>query len=226
MLQFERQAWAQGHERVAGVDEAGRGPLAGPVVAAAVVFERTFLETEQYGVLLGIDDSKTLTAVQRLHFYDFLVTCPSVAYGVGVADVEEIDRINILRATHAAMARALAMTVPLPAYALVDGLPVKGLPCPSLAVVNGDARSLSVAAASIIAKVSRDRMMEDLERQYPLYGFASHKGYGTQAHLQALLEHGPSPVHRQSFRPVREAVRLRAAGNGAAHNPPKQETVL
>ena len=212
MLQFERQAWAQGYSRLAGVDEAGRGPLAGPVVAAAVVFERSFLEAEQYGVLLGVDDSKKLSAAQREHFCLLLAQSASLSFGVGVADVEEIDRLNILRATHLAMARALQALVPLPDYALVDGLPVKGLPCKSLAIVRGDARCLSIAAASIMAKVSRDRMMLDLDRQYPVYGFARHKGYGTRAHLEALLQHGPSPVHRSSFRPVQEAIRLRTSG--------------
>jgi len=216
LLQFERQAWAQGHSRLAGVDEAGRGPLAGPVVAAAVAFDRSFLEAEQYGVLLGIDDSKQLSAAQREHFYLLLTQSASLSFGIGVADVEEIDRLNILRATHLAMARALQSIAPLPDYALVDGLPVKGLPCKSLAIVRGDARCLSIAAASIVAKVSRDRMMLDLDRKYPVYGFARHKGYGTRAHLEALLQNGPSPVHRSSFRPVQEAIRLRTSGGTPA----------
>lgn len=212
MLQFERQSWAQGYRRLAGVDEAGRGPLAGPVVAAAVTFDRAFLEAEQYGLLLGVDDSKQLSAAQREHFYRLLTGTPSLAFGVGVADVEEIDRLNILRATHLAMARALQAIDPVPDYALIDGLPVNGLPCPSLAIVGGDARCLSIAAASIVAKVTRDRMMLDLDGQYPRYGFARHKGYGTRAHLEALLQYGPCPVHRASFRPVQEAIRLRASG--------------
>lgn len=210
MLQFERQFWEQGHCRLAGVDEAGRGPLAGPVVACALVFERTFLETQHYGILLGIDDSKILTASQRDHFYDLLTHHAAIDYGVGLADAGEIDRLNILNATHLAMARALNALPGLPDYALVDGLPVRGLPCPSLAIVDGDARCLSIAAASIIAKVTRDRMMQELDRVFPVYGFARHKGYGTREHMQALLRYGPSPVHRQSFRPVREAGRLNA----------------
>lgn len=221
MLQFERQLWDQGYTRLAGVDEAGRGPLAGPVVAAAVVFERSFLEAQQYGVLLGIDDSKVLSQTQREHFHDYLTHCNALSYAVGVADVSEIDRRNILSATHLAMARALEQLSPPADYALVDGLPVKGLPCGSLAIVDGDARCLSIAAASIIAKVARDRMMTELDRVYPLYGFARHKGYGTREHMRALLAHGPSPVHRQSFRPVREAMRLRACGIAPAerHDP-------
>ena len=212
MLQFERQAWEQGVVRLAGVDEAGRGPLAGPVVAAAVVFERAFLEAEQDRLLREVDDSKTLTESQREAAYALLtLRCP-LAMGVGVADVEEIDSLNILRATHLAMARALTALPVLPELALVDGLPVPGLPCPSQSIVDGDARSLIIAAASIIAKVTRDRLMRELDRQYPHFGFAQHKGYGTRAHMQALLQHGPCPAHRRSFRPVRDALGIRAAG--------------
>ena len=216
MLQFERQAWEQGVVRLAGVDEAGRGPLAGPVVAAAVVFERAFLEAEQHGLLRDVDDSKTLSESQRDALYALLTErCPLVM-GVGLADVAEIDSLNILRATHLAMARALNALPALPERALVDGLPVSGLPCPSQAIVDGDARSLIIAAASIIAKVTRDRLMRELDRQYPVYGFAQHKGYGTRAHMQALLQHGPCLAHRRSFRPVRDALGIRAAGGGVA----------
>lgn len=212
MLQFERQAWEHGINRLAGVDEAGRGPLAGPVVAAAVVFERGYLEAEQYGCLQSVNDSKRLTVSHRDRLYELLTgSCPCLI-GVGVADVAEIDEINILRATHRAMARALESLASLPDFALIDGLPVPGLPCPSLSVVGGDGRSLSIAAASIVAKVTRDRMMEELDRLYPGYQFSRHKGYGTRTHMEALLELGPCPIHRQSFRPVREAIRLRAGG--------------
>lgn len=212
MLQFERQAWELGNARVAGVDEAGRGPLAGPVVAAAIVFDRAFLEAEQYGLLQAVNDSKSLPGYRREELFGLLTgSCPC-AYGIGLASVAEIDSVNILRATHLAMARALGGIVPLPDFALVDGLPVPGLPCPSQAIVRGDSRSLSVAAASILAKVTRDRMMLELDRQYPGYQFDRHKGYGTQLHMKALLELGPSPVHRRSFRPVQEAVRLRESG--------------
>lgn len=210
MLQFERQAWENGAVRLAGVDEAGRGPLAGPVVAAALVFDRAFLEAEQYGVLQAINDSKRLTESQRDDGYALLTrSCPCLV-GVGIADVAEIDNLNILRATHLAMARALGALTPIPDFALVDGLPVPGLPCPSRAIVGGDGRSLSIAAASIIAKVTRDRMMGELDSLYPGYGFARHKGYGTRAHMEALLHLGPSPAHRRSFRPVQEALRLRS----------------
>ena len=209
MLRFERQAWEAGHRRVAGVDEAGRGPLAGPVVAAALTFDRAFVLAEECGSLTGLTDSKQLTAAQRDFFYERLIASPAVEVGLGIADVEEIDRINILNATHLAMARALLSLANLPEHALVDGLFVPGLPCSSTPIVDGDAKSLSIAAASVIAKVTRDRMMKDLDRQYPGYGFAVHKGYGTKAHTQALLEHGPSPVHRRTFRPVRDIIRIR-----------------
>ncbi|MEI6788311.1 MAG: ribonuclease HII [bacterium] len=214
MLQFERQAWESGVVRLAGVDEAGRGPLAGPVVAAALVFDRAFLEAESYGRLQAIDDSKTLTESQRHESYVLLTgSCPCV-FGVGVADVDEIDSLNILRATHLAMARALTALSPLPDFALVDGLPVPGLPCPSRAIVGGDGRSLSIAAASIIAKVTRDRMMVELDNLYPGYQFARHKGYGTKIHMESLFKLGPSPAHRRSFRPVREAMRVWSGGAG------------
>lgn len=209
MLAFEQDAWERGILRLAGVDEAGRGPLAGPVVAAALVFDREFLVAEQSGVLRGINDSKTLSALQRERFFVLLTTSPHVAWAVGQADMLEIDQLNILRATHQAMARALAaLPAPPPDFAIVDGLPVPGLPCPSLAIVKGDGRSLSIAAASIIAKVTRDRIMLAFDARYPVYGFARHKGYGTSEHTRALLEHGPCPIHRRSFRPVQEAQRF------------------
>ena len=220
MLQFERQAWEQGYRRPAGVDEAGRGPLAGPVVAAALVFERTFLEAEQYGRLQGITDSKQLTVAQRERFFALLTACPHVAIGVGLADVEEIDALNILRATHLAMRRALAALAPPPDFVLVDGLPVPDLPLPSLALIRGDSRSLSIAAASIIAKVTRDRRMCELDREYPDYGFARHKGYGTKVHTEALLRHGPTPLHRRSFRPVEDVIRIHARRDA---NPPEPD---
>lgn len=202
MLRYERQAWSAGSRRVAGVDEAGRGPLAGPVVAAAVVFPADFLEAESGRSLAGLTDSKQLSESRRAHFFSLLMGLPAVLIGVGEADVGEIDRLNILRATHLAMARALSRIVPLPEHALVDGRPVPGLPCPSTAIVNGDGLSLSIAAASVVAKVTRDRLMAELDREFPQYGFARHKGYGTPEHLEALRKHGPTKHHRKSFEPV------------------------
>ncbi len=202
MLRFEQEAWTGGFSRVAGVDEAGRGPLAGPVVAAAVLFERNFLEAEAEKSLAGLDDSKKLPAARREFFCALLSGCPHARIGVAAASVREIDALNILRATHLAMARAVAQLAPPPDLALVDGLPVKGLPVPHRAIVGGDAASLSIAAASVVAKVTRDRLMVELAAEFPVYGFERHKGYGTKAHLDALRRHGPCPAHRKSFAPV------------------------
>lgn len=202
MLHFERQAWAAGRARLAGVDEAGRGPLAGPVVACAVCFDPSFLQAEEHGILAGLTDSKRLSKARREHFHGVLTQSASVCFALGQAEVDEIDRLNILRATHLAMARALQKLEPAPDFVLVDGLPVPGLPHPSEAIVGGDGLSLSIAAASVIAKVTRDRIMVELDREFPAYGFADHKGYGTKEHLEALRKHGPCTCHRRSFAPV------------------------
>lgn len=218
MLQFERQSWGLCFQRVAGVDEAGRGPLAGPVVAAAVIMRRSFAESEETRILRGLTDSKQLTEKARDFFYDILTGCEHVDFGLGVADVEEIDRLNILQATHLAMRRAVAALREAPDHILVDGLPVPGFNCQSTSIIHGDARSLSIAAASVIAKVTRDRQMRALDREYPLYGFAQHKGYGTSAHMQALLEFGLCPAHRRSFRPVKDALELHHRARTQADN--------
>ena len=194
----ERALHARGIFLVAGVDEAGRGPLAGPVVAAAVILPDDC-------TLEGLDDSKKLTAKKREHFHAVLTVRADIHWGIGQADVAEIDRLNILRATHLAMVRAVEALPRKPGHALVDGLPVRGLPVPHTAVVAGDTLSLSIAAASIMAKVTRDRLMTALDAEYPQYGFARHKGYGVREHLEALRSHGPSPVHRRSFQPVAQA---------------------
>jgi ribonuclease HII len=219
VLQFEREAWEAGQRRVAGVDEAGRGPLAGPVVAAALVFPRALIEAEQYGLFVGLTDSKQLTERQRADFFERLTAQAGVEIGIGIRTADEIDAVNILQATRGAMIEALNRLLPAPDCALIDGLPVPGLPCAARAIVGGDACSFSVAAASIVAKVTRDRMMLDFDRLYPQYGFAQHKGYGTKAHIQALLEHGPCPIHRRTFRPVRDVLRIREWV--AAHPPEK-----
>lgn len=194
---WERRLVAEGWALVAGVDEAGRGPLAGPVVAAAVLLP--------LGIELpDLHDSKRLSETVRERLYQ-RVTREAVSWAVARVEPDEIDRINILCATHLAMANALAQLDPGPHGALVDGLPVKGLPCPHRAVVKGDALCMSIAAASILAKVSRDRWMVELDAQYPGYGFARNKGYGSERHRKALRELGPTPCHRRSFRPVAEA---------------------
>jgi len=213
LLQHERHYWDSGIKRIAGVDEAGRGPLAGPVVAASVVFEQDFLKSEENGSLRGLTDSKLLTEKKRESFFTLLTGCDRVFIGVGMSGVDEIDSINILKATHLAMARSLSSLPFLPDLALVDGLPVRGLPCPSVAIVRGDSASLSIAAASIIAKVTRDRLMREYDLRYPGYGFAQHKGYGSKNHMMALFELGPSPLHRITFRPVHEAAEIRKRKN-------------
>lgn len=205
-LVYEHQAWDSGHSEVAGVDEAGRGPLAGSVVAAAVIFSRSFLLSDDAECFLQLTDSKVLTEVARNHFFGLLTTHDAVKYGVGIVSAAEIDQMNILRATHCAMARAIADMPVQPSFILVDGRPVSGLPVPSQAIVKGDRLSLSIAAGSVIAKVTRDKMLYELDQEFPEYGFARHKGYGTKAHLEALSAYGPCREHRRSFRPVRECL--------------------
>jgi len=177
-------------------------------MAAAVVLDPTFAFEEEHRLLEGLTDSKKLSPRKREGFLDILTSSPAVLVGVGLADVDEIDRLNILQATHLAMRRALEDLPRVPEHVLVDGLSVKGLGIPSTAIVGGDGKSLSIAAASVVAKVLRDRRMVALDSVYPLYGFARHKGYGSSAHIQALYEYGPAPVHRRSFRPVREAAAI------------------
>ena len=191
----ERALRARGFLLVAGVDEAGRGPLAGPVVAAAVILPEDF-------ALDGLTDSKKVSAPKREKIYAILTATAEILWAVAEASVEEIDRLNILRATHLAMARAVQGLPSKPDHALVDGLPVRGLPIDHTAVVEGDTLSLSIAAASIIAKVTRDRLMVELDTRFPQYGFARHKGYGVREHLEALRKHGPCPAHRRTFAPV------------------------
>lgn len=216
MLRYEQECWARGLSRIAGVDEAGRGPLAGPVVAAAFVFSKPAAETAFGGVLARLNDSKQLTEAQRESFFSILTGMDGASLGIGIGSVEEIDRLNILRATHLAMRRAVeALPVP-PDHILVDGRPVPGFPVPATAIVKGDTLSLSIAAASVIAKVTRDRILLALDARFPPYGFARHKGYGTVQHMQALLEFGPVAEHRRSFRPVREVAEIRRRQCGGA----------
>ena len=202
---FERAHVAHGRVRIAGVDEAGRGPLAGPVVAAAVYFPIVWIRAGVPAALTGLNDSKQLSARQRERFFETLTTLPEVRYAIAEADAATIDAINILQATHQVMNAALAALVPAPEHALVDGLFVASLRWPQTALVKGDSRSFSIAAASVLAKVTRDRQMVAYDRQFPGYGFAQHKGYGTAQHLAALARLGPCPIHRRSFAPVRQA---------------------
>lgn len=204
MLAHERRVWAAGCSRIAGVDEAGRGPLAGPVVAAAVSVPQKICEALFAGAWQKLNDSKRLTDSARRAFFLSMPGIDGVSIGVGRCEVEEIDALNILAATHLAMKRALERLDTPPALALVDGLPVKGLPVQHEAIVGGDGKSLLIAAASVVAKVTRDDLMIELDGVYPGYGFAAHKGYGTKAHLEALEKLGPCPAHRRSFAPVRQ----------------------
>ncbi|MDF7808689.1 ribonuclease HII [Pontiellaceae bacterium B12219] len=202
VLLYEKEAWSSGFSRLAGIDEAGRGPLAGPVVAGAVVFDPDYIRAELVPTFGKLTDSKAMSEKWREHFFKTLEESEFVQIGVGIVGPEEIDRINILKATHKAMALAAAQVQA--DFALVDGLRVKGLPCEHKAIVKGDALSVSISAASIIAKVTRDRLMVALDAEFPMYGFAQHKGYGTKKHLEALQKHGALSAHRQSFRPVAE----------------------
>lgn len=200
LWQYESAAKALGYKIIAGLDEVGRGPLAGPVVAACVVLPLGF-------DLTGINDSKKLTEKQRERAEERIL-CEALAVGFGVIAPEIIDQINILQATHQAMRAAFCSVSLTPDFALIDGLPIPRFPCPNQqAIVSGDSHSVSIAAASIIAKVARDRMMREHDTQYPEYGFAGHKGYGAAKHLAALLEHGPCPIHRRSFAPVAASLR-------------------
>jgi len=191
---FESRALKLRSGPIAGVDEAGRGPLAGPVVAAAVILDRKRIPK-------GLNDSKQMTAEARETAYVQIMEC-AIAVGVGEASVDEIDLVNIRQATHLAMARAVRAMMVAPAFALVDGNDAPALPCPCETIIEGDGRSVSIAAASIIAKVTRDRMMIALHEEHPGYRWFSNKGYGTPEHLQALSSLGVSRHHRRSFAPV------------------------
>jgi ribonuclease HII len=197
-LVHEEGLRARGVRLVAGIDEAGRGPLAGPVVAAAVILPDGFRHD-------SLTDSKQLTAKQRDALYAELISKTGIRWAVAILESEEIDRLNILRATHEAMRRAVAQIEPQPEHVLIDGLPVRPFPIPQTALVGGDALSFSIAAASVVAKVTRDRLMIEMDARHPGYDFARHKGYGTPQHLAALKRNGPCPIHRRSFLPVQQA---------------------
>ncbi len=192
MLRFEREAQRNGFERVAGVDEAGRGPLAGPIVAAAVVLSEP---------VPGVDDSKKLTAEERQGLFVRLHGRPH-SIGVQVLAPDVIDQYGIQVANYSVMVKAVAKLDPPPDFLLVDGFSIPGCRFPHERIIKGDARSQSIAAASIVAKVVRDRIMCELDRRYPQYGFARHKGYATAEHLAAIEKHGPCPAHRMSFAPI------------------------
>ncbi|MEO0415317.1 MAG: ribonuclease HII [Verrucomicrobiota bacterium] len=200
-LSLEAELKAQGYQIIAGIDEAGRGPLAGPVSVAAVIL------TEDYDHP-KLNDSKKLTEKARETIYEELIADPRVTYHSVQIDSVEIDKIDILRATWKGMAEAFAGLTPSAEIALIDGKEVGDFPHRQKAVIKGDSKSLSIAAASVIAKVERDRMMRKYAERYPHYGFEKHKGYGTKAHLEALMEHGPCEIHRMSFSPCQKAAEL------------------
>ena len=188
---FESAAYARGFTAVCGIDEAGRGPLAGPVYAAAVLLPEEL-------VIEGLNDSKKLSEKKREALFD-VIRENALAYGIGFADEKEIDEINILQATYLAMRRAYENMQISCDYVLIDGNRMPPMPVPGETIVKGDAKSPSIAAASILAKVSRDRVMLEYAKQYPEYEFEKHKGYGTKVHTEELLKYGPSPIHRKTF---------------------------
>ena len=200
--EFEQEARRCGYRRIAGIDEAGRGPLAGPVVAAAVILPVRCR-------LAGVDDSKQLTEAERDRLYAVILE-KAVGVGIGSADAHEIDSVNILEATRLAMRRALDNLAPAPDYLLTDAVTLPAVTVPGRPIIKGDALSLSIAAASIIAKVTRDRLMAAYHEAFPEYNFLSHKGYGTAEHLQQLARYGPCAIHRRTFAPVREFKHLPA----------------
>ena len=196
LLHFERQALGNGFRLVAGIDEAGRGPLAGPVVAAAVILPAGLL-------IKGVNDSKKLSPDTRERLFDTIMS-QALSIGIGMGSPELIDRINILQATRHAMLAAVSQLAPPPDFILIDGISTIASPIPQKTVKKGDSLSLSIAAASIIAKVTRDRLMRELDAIHPGYGFSGHKGYGSAHHLEAIRRLGPSPVHRKTFAGVKE----------------------
>ncbi len=195
---YENEALAAGYSKIAGIDEAGRGPLAGPVVSAAVILPFNFR-------VAGVDDSKKLTPKKRACLYDKIYE-QAISIGIGIVGPAEIDRINILQASLLSMAVSVTRLNHPPNYLLIDGIFEIACGLPQIAIPKGDSKSISIAAASIVAKVTRDRMMEKYHRQYPQYGFAGHKGYPTKAHREAIRQFGCCPIHRKTFKGVKEYI--------------------
>lgn len=192
----EKRLSAHGFARIAGIDEAGRGPLAGPVVAAACILAKD-------SCFEHLNDSKQLTPELRERLYFDITSHPETRFGLGIIDVDTIDRVNILQATFLAMRQAVTALGIAPDYLLIDGNQVPVFDIPALAIVEGDSHSISIAAASIIAKVTRDRMMVEFDEKWSVYGFKKHKGYATAEHVQAIHKYGPCPIHRRTFEPVK-----------------------
>ena len=201
---YERECLANGYCFIAGIDEVGRGPLAGPVVASSAMFSSEVIKAGLPHSLKDVNDSKKLSEKKREHLFDVLNDFDGVDFGISIIESEEIDRINILQATHKAMSNSLISLEYNPDHLLVDGRPVKSLGKSQSAIVKGDSLSYSIGAASIIAKVTRDRMMKKFDLKFPGYGFSSNKGYGTREHLNALNDLGPCSIHRLTFAPIRK----------------------
>jgi ribonuclease HII len=199
MNNYERKVRAQGFRLIAGVDEVGRGPLAGPVVAAAVILPEDFF-------LAGIDDSKKLTERKRLEFAE-IIKKEAISYSVAMIQADEIDEINIYEATKKAMKAAIVSLEPKPDFLLIDAMKLE-TPYPTESIIKGDAKSISIAAASIVAKVARDELMKELSVSYPVYGFQQNMGYGTKEHLEAIKRYGVTPYHRKSFSPVKDYITI------------------
>lgn len=199
LYQYEKELWNNGVNLIAGMDEVGRGPLIGPVVTACVILPKDF-------VLEGLTDSKKLSEKKREEFYDYIMV-HAISVGIGMMDEKVIDEVNIYEATKLAMYQAVEKSKVKPEHVLIDAMKLDKLEMPSTSIIKGDAKSISIAAASVIAKVTRDRMMIELDKNYPMYGFKSHKGYPTKKHIEALKEYGLIDGYRKTFKPVSEMVK-------------------
>lgn len=199
LYQYEKELWKNGINLIAGMDEVGRGPLIGPVVTACVILPKDF-------VLEGLTDSKKLSEKKREEFYDYIME-HAISVGIGMMDEKVIDEVNIYEATKLAMYQAVEKSKVKPEHILIDAMKLDKLEMPSTSIIKGDAKSISIAAASVIAKVTRDRMMIELDKKYPMYGFKSHKGYPTKKHIEAIKEYGLIDGYRKTFKPISEMVK-------------------
>ena len=199
LYQYEKELWKNGINLIAGMDEVGRGPLIGPVVTACVILPKDF-------VLEGLTDSKKLSEKKREEFYDYIME-HAISVGIGMMDEKVIDEVNIYEATKLAMYQAVEKSKVKPEHVLIDAMKLGKLEMPSTSIIKGDAKSISIAAASVIAKVTRDRMMIELDKKYPMYGFKSHKGYPTKKHIEAIKEYGLIDGYRKTFKPISEMVK-------------------
>ena len=199
LYQYEKELWKNGINLIAGMDEVGRGPLIGPVVTACVILPKDF-------VLDGLTDSKKLSEKKREEFYDYIMK-HAISVGIGMMDEKVIDEVNIYEATKLAMYQAVEKSKVKPEHVLIDAMKLDKLEMPSTSIIKGDAKSISIAAASVIAKVTRDRMMIELDKKYPMYGFKSHKGYPTKKHIEAIKEYGLIDGYRKTFKPISEMVK-------------------